>query len=460
MGASWGLIIGASLHWSSMFFFGMEETSTLLPSLTFTYLITSLSAVIALLIVCVPRILERTQWRSIVEILSIIAGGIVVVILCLPDEIRTTVIDTFWIGIEIALAINIASLVLLWGFAFASLDKKTAGKNAICTGVLSIILAFVILILSWNVGWNRTFIGLVFRIASAVILLTGRVTFVSKKRTFRKEKTASTARFVICRIFLGLGVGVFLGAPSSEAPSTVLALICMAFACGALIVLVRYGSSIYERVPVFPVAFAGLLLLPFLMSGLDNATALVPTIIWFSWIFISSFQLSSTKETFGLGEVRLSAIDKAALLVGWVIGLFIGPPIINAIGFEPLAFAACIVTLIWAAMTGLNVVYDRKENLMIERIEQERAQQDQLVLEELCSHYGLTNREAEVALLMTQGYSRPYICKTFSISDGTVRAHSSHVYTKLGIHKRDELLSLVRSIEDELRDLNAEVNDS
>ncbi len=458
MNASWGLIIGVSFHWSTMFFLGMEDPATSLSPMMNGLLVTALSAVCAILIALFPRLLERSRSRLIIEIISIAAGAVVAVSLYLPDPINTTILESAWI--EIILTINVASLILLWGYAFASLDKKTAGQNAIYTGVLSIILSLVILILSWQFNWNRTFIGLVFRIVSAVILLSRHVTFISVKRTFKKENYPAVARFLVCRIILGLGIGMLLGASLTGNPSWILALVCILIAVGLLIIFVKQRSGIYERVPVSPLIFAGLTVIPFLIDDLNNITALVPTIIWLSWIFISSFQLSSVKETLGLGEVRLSAMDKAALLVGWTVGIIISPVIIGAIGYEPLAFIACIAALIWATMTGLRVVYDRKENLLIDRIEQERAQQDQLVLEELCSHYGLTNREAEVALLMTQGYSRPYICKTLSISDGTVRAHSSHVYTKLGIHKRDELLSFVRSIEDELRDLNAEANDS
>ena len=36
------------------------------------------------------------------------------------------------------------------------------------------------------------------------------------------------------------------------------------------------------------------------------------------------------------------------------------------------------------------------------------------------------------------------------ISDGTARAHSSHIYAKLGIHKRDELIAAVQELEKRL----------
>jgi len=64
--------------------------------------------------------------------------------------------------------------------------------------------------------------------------------------------------------------------------------------------------------------------------------------------------------------------------------------------------------------------------------------------------YGLTPRESEIMAYLLQGRSRPYIQKKLFLSDGTIKTHTSHIYSKLDVHSRQQLLDLVEAIEEEL----------
>ena len=61
----------------------------------------------------------------------------------------------------------------------------------------------------------------------------------------------------------------------------------------------------------------------------------------------------------------------------------------------------------------------------------------------LSARSGLTDREEEVMYLICVGRSKGYIAETLSISENTVRSHSRHLYAKLGVHSKQELLDLV-----------------
>ena len=65
-------------------------------------------------------------------------------------------------------------------------------------------------------------------------------------------------------------------------------------------------------------------------------------------------------------------------------------------------------------------------------------------VEHLAAHHGLTPREQEVFVLLAQGRSSTFISKELFISTNTVRKHIAHVYEKLGVHSRQELLTLVQ----------------
>lgn len=61
----------------------------------------------------------------------------------------------------------------------------------------------------------------------------------------------------------------------------------------------------------------------------------------------------------------------------------------------------------------------------------------------------LTPRERDVMALMAAGYSRSYIGKVLYISPDTVKVHAKHIYAKLGISSKDELIELVRRADED-----------
>lgn len=61
--------------------------------------------------------------------------------------------------------------------------------------------------------------------------------------------------------------------------------------------------------------------------------------------------------------------------------------------------------------------------------------------------YDLSSRETEVMDLIARGNSVATIADRLVISENTVRTHSKHIYTKLDIHKRQELLDLLESVD-------------
>lgn len=83
-----------------------------------------------------------------------------------------------------------------------------------------------------------------------------------------------------------------------------------------------------------------------------------------------------------------------------------------------------------------------QEQRQSERL-RDRVSKDCLLLQE---QFKLSNRETEVAELIMRGNSVPSIAETLVISENTVRTHTKHIYTKLGIHKRQEMLDLVQEV--------------
>ena len=58
-----------------------------------------------------------------------------------------------------------------------------------------------------------------------------------------------------------------------------------------------------------------------------------------------------------------------------------------------------------------------------------------------CFHLSL--RETEVLGLVVRGYSVPAMAERLFISENTVQTHMKHIYSKLAVHKKQELLDIV-----------------
>lgn len=61
----------------------------------------------------------------------------------------------------------------------------------------------------------------------------------------------------------------------------------------------------------------------------------------------------------------------------------------------------------------------------------------------LQQHYRLSARETEVMELIARGNSVVKIAEELVVSENTIRTHSKRIYTKLAIHKKQELLDLI-----------------
>lgn len=63
-------------------------------------------------------------------------------------------------------------------------------------------------------------------------------------------------------------------------------------------------------------------------------------------------------------------------------------------------------------------------------------------LARLARDHGLTPRETEVLDYLSKGRSQPYIREELVLSKNTVNTHVKHIYQKLGVHSKQELLDL------------------
>ena len=62
---------------------------------------------------------------------------------------------------------------------------------------------------------------------------------------------------------------------------------------------------------------------------------------------------------------------------------------------------------------------------------------------QIAEQYSLTPRELDVMQLLCKGRTKAYIAETLFLTENTVRGHTKHLYTKLDVHSKQELLDLI-----------------
>lgn len=67
-----------------------------------------------------------------------------------------------------------------------------------------------------------------------------------------------------------------------------------------------------------------------------------------------------------------------------------------------------------------------------------------LAEQRLVEGYGLTEREAQVAVLFAEGFSLGAVAERLGMGKSTAQSHSKAIYRKCAIHTKDELIAIVR----------------
>lgn len=154
---------------------------------------------------------------------------------------------------------------------------------------------------------------------------------------------------------------------------------------------------------------AGSAVTPQLTEALRSSTlqtAAVSLVIVFTLMFISMFVLYNRQATTVLGMPSLAAETAIHSLAGPEIGPKSGAP------------------------TNQN--------------HESRSDPTERIMG-IAARHGLTERETEVALLLAQGRSLPFVQEALCISAGTAQTHARHIYKKMGVHTKQELIDAFKA---------------
>lgn len=231
-----------------------------------------------------------------------------------------------------------------------------------------------------------------------------------------------------------------------------------------------YSALLKAAITLFVIAFA---LFP-CVQAVDSARSLLALLsltagssFWFGVVLFAADMCSHTKS----GPIVVLAGVYAALSCQGLLGPLLSVTDPTWGGFIESS-GACAVAVIMLTVSSLWLIPDRDLDDMLARsalaahgaaaqvgtvacgtsaeapaapVGVEDSISPDSVIDGISERYGLTAKEREIIILYASGRSAPFIAEELALSVNTVKTHVANAYCKMGIHSRQELISLIDS---------------
>lgn len=445
------LATGAGLYWASYAFRIMGGEPSYMVSLGASgHVLVDILAVMWVFVAW--GLLKRFGIRHAMTAVSITSVAI---------ELTVAACDIFVAQVPVSLAYALAcgdffvlsAFCLFWGLAFASLDKRLAAYNVVTT----LVGATAMLLVGracFSVIPGRGVPALCVA-ACAAVMTSGKVVLRNRKRTPQGCPRPVTAGLVAQRFAYGFMLGFFPAFAAAFSHGGVnLPITLFALACLALVALVTMSPAMpsYTTLPMLALVCVVMLCLP----GLDDGTmGISPVLIggtWLAWQTLSSVQLSDLKDELGISELDISLIDKVLITLSILAGAAASGlvmPIVQDYGAatasgvaSALLGATCVLVLL-SGLSLAKLVGARQESDFRMRVKRENAEREACQLAEIGNAYGLSTRERQVFEMLVRGDTIAAIAEAMGVAYNTAKAHTTHIYQKLGVHSRNEMIELL-----------------
>lgn len=360
----------------------------------------------------------------------------------------------------LAMAFDLSAIglfMIMWGTAFVSLDKRAAAFNAAAATLLTTLVTLASLLAYTRVSGLPA--GPVLAIASACILATGKVRLENVRREPAPEGRRPIAAFTLERLAFGVLLG-FAGeveaGVSPVPPAADLAAVSAISAVLLLAVCVRNPRWLYAALPAMVLAAPVLQMLPFggMAPGAVGWSGAM--VVWTAWCAFSAVQLSEYKERLSMSELGACLLDKVALGLAIALGhaafgllQATSPAAAGTRAMSVLLTGLVLLAVMYTAVTVASLVDERKEDETRRKITKTKERRLRELYDWVAEEYALSAREREVMEMLAEGHTSSFIQDELGVSQGTAKAHIAHIYQKLDIHRKDDLLQFIHKLESE-----------
>ena len=391
-------------------------------------------------------------------IASALIGGVSILPLVTNNAVT---VSASW-GVAFA-GILVVVAYLLWMRVFSLLSTQDLFLTLAFAQVLTSMLnAFLLLVNTYTVVLTAALLPLV----SLTCLEVGTRRYIKgedrQKRTQEIKKTSLTPRIKVVAVLFIWGVvdhlfrGEFDSVIREEGPVFALAYHAAAFglaivALGAACMLIalkdRFQFGHLYRA-IFLIGLTSILLVPLAMSDIIPVVGYICSVIMYQLIFLFMWMI--------VAPVFRSSPSLAPRFFGlaygcWSLGSLGGA--LSSVAFTGSGSAERVQLIVFiaalAAAVGYAVIFterDANDLVQIMPLRQRRPFKEKCLA--VAKQYKLTPRETEIAILIAQGRDSAHIEQKLFLSRSTVQTHRMHVYQKLDIHNRQELLDVIEAVDE------------
>lgn len=176
--------------------------------------------------------------------------------------------------------------------------------------------------------------------------------------------------------------------------------------------------------------------------------------------------LADITSTYRLSGIMVFGMGWGMVTLGVLLGTQLGQIVCLAAPFTPqmLSLIALLATI--AILISYMFVFNEKDLEHLATPEEEdggkameagqgqpsetrdgvRRQRFQDRCNDVAAQYGLTDRETEIMVLFAKGRSAARIQEELYLSRGTVSTHLRHIYQKMDVHSKQELLDVIEGL--------------
>lgn len=347
-----------------------------------------------------------------------------------------------------------AWLWIAWGNVYTRFDTETVENTVMGSAILQVVIVLAVLVSPEVIG-------------SVTMLLAAPLSCVlylrSIKSTGKDLKSEPASKPDVKRKFQGGFYGLIaigLGAPialayfwwgTPFAASGLANNMSLVIAIGLLVFLAVFLAFIRFS-PSVSVSFIcrlelGLIVVATVLASL-GVSSWVGIALVYATMLVSQYLIllyGSRLYSKGFGSV-VFAFGTLQLInhgFGWLGSLGAALCVVYSDQLLQNSFAIWCVICAIAFFVVIGVNRDSGRDSMSTPFVSQSTSSNERVLKELGAKYNLTARETEIFLLLARGRSAPFIRDELVISLNTVASHSKHIYRKMGVNSRQELLDLV-----------------
>jgi DNA-binding CsgD family transcriptional regulator len=222
-------------------------------------------------------------------------------------------------------------------------------------------------------------------------------------------------------------------------------LIALVFLIGIGVFQVR-PTTMYKA--GFMLMIAGFLVVPFVGQTAVTSAIIMMGYTCFdmlAWIVICTLGNTWRKDT-----TRIVALSRLASLGGVLAGALGVTALLKSAALGQIDVAVITTAITYLLVTATALSMDQSPAgfwslINAPSLRSDTPSQEALgtAVDQIANEYSLTQREQEFFSYLASGRSIPWICSHLRISDGTGRSHARHIYAKLQVHSRQQLMDFV-----------------